>query len=107
MDAEQLRALQLMELKMLSKVDDICRKHNIRYYIVAGTLLGAIRHGGFIPWDDDIDIAMYREDYTKFLEIAPDELGTEFFVQTWQSERNYFRYVARVRANGTAFVPAN
>jgi lipopolysaccharide cholinephosphotransferase len=105
MDREQLRGLQLMELYILSRVDDVCRKHNIRYYIVAGTLLGAIRHGGFIPWDDDIDIAMYREDYTKFLEIAPEELGPEFFVQTWKTERQYYRYVARVRANGTVFLP--
>ena len=60
---EQLRQLQLIELEMLIEVDRICKKYNIHYNIIAGTLLGAVRNGGFIPWDDDADVAMLRSEY--------------------------------------------
>ncbi|MBQ9659242.1 MAG: LicD family protein [Clostridia bacterium] len=62
-----LRKLQLKELDILKSVIEVCNKRNLKYYIVGGTLIGAIRHGGFIPWDDDMDIAMPREDYEKLL----------------------------------------
>ncbi|NMB11684.1 MAG: LicD family protein, partial [Firmicutes bacterium] len=103
----QLRALQLLQLSILKKVRDVCLENDIRYYIVAGTLLGAVRHGGFIPWDDDIDIAMYRDDYDRFREIAPTELGEEFFVQTWENDRNYPRYITKVRVSGTCYLEAS
>ena len=66
-------------IESLEEFDRICRKHNLRYYAYYGTLLGTIRHKGFIPWDDDIDVAMFREDYNRFIHIAPQELG-EYFV---------------------------
>ncbi len=69
-----LRQAQLVMLRNLRIVDNICRRHELRYWLCSGTLLGAVRHQGFIPWDDDIDIAMPREDYEKFLAIAADEL---------------------------------
>ena len=63
---EQLRQLQLIQLEMLVEVDRICKKCNIHYSIIAGTLLGAVRHGGYIPWDDDADVALLRPEYEKF-----------------------------------------
>ena len=65
LDPEMLRGLQLVELELLEEVDRVCRAHDIPYCIIAGTLLGAVRHGGFIPWDDDADVAMLRADYER------------------------------------------
>ena len=62
------------EIEVLEVVAEICNRHNIQYFADYGTLLGAVRHKGFIPWDDDIDISMFRSDYERFLKIAPAEL---------------------------------
>lgn len=78
---ENLRRAQLKMLDILIAVDDICRRHDIPYWLDAGTLLGAVRHGGFIPWDDDIDIAMTTADLKRFLEVAPSELPPHLFMQ--------------------------
>ncbi len=72
----QLRKVQMTELEMLEEVDRICKKCNIHYNIIAGTLLGAVRHGGFIPWDDDADVAMLRPEYEKFRNACKTELDT-------------------------------
>lgn len=69
-------------IEVLEVVDEICSKHKIRYFGDWGTLLGAIRHQGFIPWDDDMDISMFREDYEHFLEIAPSELPSGWHVHS-------------------------
>lgn len=61
------------ELQILAEIDRICKKYNIRYFAEWGTLIGAVRHGGFVPWDDDLDIGMLREDYERFKEVAKDE----------------------------------
>ena len=74
LDPETLRNLQLVELELLVEVDRICRAHDIPYCIIAGTLLGAVRHGGFIPWDDDADVAMLRADYERFRDACKTEL---------------------------------
>ena len=76
-----LRQMQLVELRLLRIVDYICKKHNLTYFIFAGTLLGAVRHKGFIPWDDDIDVVMPATDSLKFLEIAKAELPQDVFAQ--------------------------
>lgn len=81
-----LRKCQLKQLSILEEIDRICRKHNINYWLDGGTLLGAVRHGGFIPWDDDIDIAMTLDDLHRFVEIAPTELPATLFLQTPQNE---------------------
>ena len=75
-DQQVLRRLQLTEVRMLVDIDRVCREHNIAYFLDAGTLLGARRHGGFIPWDDDVDLGMPRDDYERFLQEAPEALGT-------------------------------
>ena len=69
-----IKKVQQANLKILLEVDRICKKHNIKYLLDAGTLIGAVRHKGFIPWDDDVDLAFPRKDYEKFLAIAKDEL---------------------------------
>ena len=83
MASDSLRKLQLVELGILKKFIKICEKNNLRYYLCGGTLLGAIRHKGFIPWDDDIDIAMPREDYNSFCEVYKNkyhETDDKFFI---------------------------
>lgn len=88
------------------EIKRLCDKHNIKYFIIAGTLLGAIRHGGFIPWDDDMDVGMLREDYEKFLKVAKTELGADFFLQTPETDKNYGLPFAKILLNGTLLVEA-
>lgn len=88
-------------LEMLELVDRICRHNNIPYFAIGGTLLGAVRHGGFIPWDDDLDIAMLRNDYNRFLEVAQKELTGKFFLQTTLTDQDYYREHARIRNSDT------
>ena len=102
MDYETLNKVRQLELKILKYVDTLCKNNNIKYYIVGGTLLGTIRHKGFIPWDDDIDIAMSRQDYNKFLKINYN--SEIFFIQNFGSDPNYTRYITKVRLNGTSFI---
>ena len=75
---EDVRKIQLMVLNIFLEFERICKKHGLRYYLAGGTILGAVRHGGFIPWDDDMDITMPRPDYDRFLKIAKKELSSEF-----------------------------
>ncbi|MCD9513355.1 LicD family protein [Photobacterium carnosum] len=84
-----LRDAQLIMLDILIEIDRICKKNNIPYWLDAGTLLGTVRHKGFIPWDDDIDICMHREDYLRFLDICDKELSFGYFCQTSKSDPEY------------------
>lgn len=83
---KHLRDCQLKQCMILDAIDAVCRKHGIAYWLDAGTLLGAVRHGGFIPWDDDIDIAMRAEDVDRFVALAPADLPAHLFVQTPDNE---------------------
>ena len=103
MDNTTLRELQLTATEILDEIVRICEKHDITYYLVGGTLLGAVRHKGFIPWDDDIDIAMPREDYIKFKEICKKELDSRFFLQNNETEPEYWRPCPKIRKNDTFF----
>lgn len=87
------------DLKVLDVVDRICRKHNISYFADWGTLLGTVRHAGFIPWDDDLDICMKREDYTLFCEVAAKELPDDFCMHTYETQEDFWNLLSRVVNN--------
>ncbi len=91
-------------LDIMVEFDRICRKNNLKYTLAWGTLLGAVRHGGFIPWDSDIDVLMAREDYDRFCALAPDELKSDYFLQTKETEPAYRYNVCRLRKNNTALI---
>ncbi len=99
---KKLRKLQLTELEILMELDRVCRKHNLRYYIVGGTLIGAARTGGFIPWDDDIDVSMPREDFDRLISLK-EEFSSDFFLQTHNTEKECYFFYAKLRKNGTYF----
>ncbi|MEG0290920.1 MAG: LicD family protein, partial [Erysipelotrichaceae bacterium] len=84
-----LAQMQGRMLVVMKKIHEICEKHNLKYWLVYGSLLGAIRHEGFIPWDDDMDIMMPRKDFNTFASIAQKELGEDFFFQTPNTDHNY------------------
>ena len=90
-------------LEMLKEFDEVCTKHNLTYFIVYGTLLGAVRHKGFIPWDDDIDVAMPRNDYERFIQLGY-EFKDPLFLQTPYTDHNYFYTPARIRNSNTTGV---
>lgn len=89
---------------MLQKFVNICERNNLTYYLGDGTLLGAIRHKGFIPWDDDIDVLMPYADYKKFLDIGQKQLGEDYFLQTSKSDKNWYRVYATIRKVGTSMI---
>jgi lipopolysaccharide cholinephosphotransferase len=101
---EQLRKLQLTQLELLIEVDRICRKYNIKYSLACGTLLGAVRHNGFIPWDDDIDVWMMRKEYEKFCRACKRELSSKYFLQNWFTDPNFNSAYGKLRKRGTSFV---
>lgn len=103
MDDITLRKVQLIQLEIAKEVKRICEKNNIKFFLTAGTLLGAIRHKGFIPWDDDLDMAMLREDYDKFLQIAPKEIKPEYEIQTWDNDVNCPYEFAKIRKKNTLY----
>ncbi len=96
---EQIKQVHKPMVDILIHVDKICRKNDLKYWLDSGTLLGAVRHKGFIPWDDDLDICMPVEDYDKFLEIAQNELPDYMFVQTKKTDKYYKRDFAKIRSN--------
>lgn len=92
-----LRNIQLLYVELLRFVDNVCKKHEINYWLDGGTLLGAVRHGGFIPWDDDVDLTMLRKDYNKLLEVLPLEISKhDYFKENCgltlliEGQKNYF-----------------
>jgi len=86
----------LAELKVLKEIDRICERHNIKYFADWGTLLGAVRHRGFVPWDDDMDICMLRDDYEKFMAVADKELPEEFRIQNYERQKDHWFFITRI-----------
>lgn len=102
---EMLRQLQRIQLEMLVEVDRICKKCNIKYNIIAGTLLGAVRHSGYIPWDDDADVAFLRPEYEKFRIACKTELDrTRFIFQDHRNTRGYRWGYGKLRRKDTLFL---
>lgn len=91
-----LRKAQLRLLEMLIEFDKICTKHNIPYFISGGTCLGAVRHGGFIPWDDDIDVDVWHTDYKKLKKILVEELPSQFVMQNSITDPNFYRLFSKI-----------
>ena len=100
---KSVRDVQDKILAVMKYIDAICRKNGIVYYIMGGTALGAIRHGGFIPWDDDLDIFMTPAEYTKFKAAMEADGNEKFILQEWRTVEKYLEY-AKVRMNGTTFI---
>lgn len=102
-----LKRIQAVELELLREFDRICRTNNLTYFLDGGTTLGAVRHGGFIPWDDDIDVGMPFDDYERFLVIAPRELTAGISLHTHQNTQGYPLFFAKLFKDGTAFLDEN
>jgi len=105
--SEKLKAVQAAEYEILKEFDRICKKHNLEYFLDSGTALGAVRHQGFIPWDDDIDVGMARSAYERFLQVAPQELHSDYFLQTPKSDPQAPYYFTKLRTHNTEFVEWN
>lgn len=103
-ESGQLTGLKEAELGLLREFIRICGELNLSYFAVQGTLLGAVRHGGFIPWDDDIDVGMLRDDYECFLEKAPHYLPEYYFLQTFRSDPEHYHCFAKLRDSRTTFI---
>lgn len=104
--SSEKKRLWAVLLDLLLEFDRICKKHGIKYMIDGGTLLGAVRHGGFIPWDDDIDVIMLREEFEKLNKIAPTEFSAPHFWQTNETDPDHGRGYARLRNSSTTFIPS-
>ncbi len=106
-EGSPLRRQQNRMKDMLRVLDEICRRHDIPYWISSGTLLGCIRHGGFIPWDDDLDVELMRKDYLRLLRILPRELPEWMELQSRDTDPNYFFSYAKLRDRGSLLKETN
>ena len=100
---DELRRLQLTELEILNVIDSICRKNDIEYSLYAGTLLGAVRHKGFIPWDDDLDICMSRENYNRFIQAWNNDPVDGYLLQNKDNSPRFTQSFSKIRKDGTTF----
>ena len=100
---KSVRDVQNKILETMKYIDALCRRHGIVYYIMGGTALGAVRHGGFIPWDDDLDIFMTPAEYEKFKAAFEQKKSDAFVLQEWRTVPGYLEY-AKIRMNGTTFI---
>jgi len=106
MEKKSIRVVQDKILEIMKYIDKLCRDNGIVYYIMGGTALGAVRHGGFIPWDDDLDIFMTPDQYEKFKSAFENDNNGKFVLQEWRTVPDYLEY-AKVRMNGTTFIESS
>lgn len=106
MHNQSVKDVQSKILEVMKYIDKLCRENDIEYFIMGGTALGAVRHGGFIPWDDDLDIFMKPSEYKKFKEVFEKDNSELFVLQEWRETPHYLEY-AKVRMNGTTFIEEN
>ena len=104
MDQETLRKVQLTLLEIALEFKRVCNILRLNFFLDSGTLLGAVRHKGFIPWDDDFDVGMLRKDYECFIEKAQELLHPDFFLQTWDTDKNYGLPFAKLRMRNTVYI---
>ena len=104
MDTKKLEKLKQVELEILDYFDELCKKNNLKYYLAFGTLLGAIRHNGFIPWDDDIDVLMPLNDYYKLEKIMQENKNSKYFFQSYKTDIEYINSWFKIRKNNTHMV---
>jgi lipopolysaccharide cholinephosphotransferase len=105
LSTEDLRSVQLIQIEMLAEVDRICRLHHINYAMIGGTMLGAIRHQGYIPWDDDADIGLLREEYEKFRKVCETDLDHDrFYFQDMRATPGYRWGYGKIRRKNTYFL---
>lgn len=101
---EKLRRLQLTQLEILKVIDSFCKEHSLHYSLYAGTLLGAVRHQGFIPWDDDLDICMARDEYNRFIELWRKSGPKGYVIQNKEIDRKFSQSFTKIRKNHTSFL---
>ena len=104
MEQHILRKVQMTQLEIAKEIRRVCDENNIRYFLAGGTFLGAVRHKGFIPWDDDMDLGMLRKDYEEFCRIAPEKLKPEYCLQTWYTDPNYSLPFGKVVKRNTVYL---
>ena len=102
--AEELDLLHAELYDILGETIRVCQKHDIPYFVIGGTAIGALYDQAILPWDDDIDIGMTRENYNKFLKVAPGELGPSYFLSWIETDPHTPYYFAKVKKNDTLFV---
>lgn len=104
LDDDKIKGIQAVLLEMLTDFDDLCRKNNLTYFLVGGSALGAVRHKGFIPWDEDLDIGMPREDYERFSEIFLKACSEKYWLQSIEQSKLYDLTFMKIRKKGTRYV---
>lgn len=102
-EQQSVRTVQEKILEIMKYIDTLCRENNITYFLLGGTALGAVRHGGFIPWDDDLDIIMTTSEYEKLRAVFNASKPEKYVLQEWRTTPDYLEY-AKIRMNGTTFI---
>lgn len=103
-EPKMLKKLQRVEFEILQDVAHVCEENGIDYFILYGTLIGALRHKGFIPWDDDIDIGMFREDYERLVSVFDKNLSDKYILMTPFRDKHYCSSIAKIEKKGTIFI---